>query len=44
MHLALTIAHGTTWIEFTQRAMKEALKKIKFKIPGGKMLEKYYDI
>lgn len=36
-HLALTAAHGNTWLEFTQKAAKEALKKMKIVIPGGKM-------
>ena len=39
-HLALTATHGNTWLELTQKAAKEALKKMKMKIPGGKMLKK----
>jgi hypothetical protein len=36
-HLAVTAAHGNTWLEFTQKAAKEALKKMKIVIAGGKM-------
>jgi len=36
-HLALTAAHGATWLEFTQKSVKEALEKMKLKISGGKM-------
>ena len=31
-HLTLTPVHGATWLEFTQRFAKEALKKMKMKI------------
>ena len=39
-HLTLTATHGNTWLEFTQKAVKEALKKMKMVIPGGKMPKK----
>ena len=39
-HLTLTAAHSNTWLEFTQKAAKEALKKMKMVIPGGKMPKK----
>src|SRR5882672_7674482 len=39
-HLTLTAAHGATWLEFTQKAAREALKKMKMRIPGGNMLNK----
>ena len=39
-HLTFTAAHGATWLEFTQKAAREALKKMKMRIPGGNMLDK----
>ena len=39
-HLTLTAAHEATWLEFTQKAAREALKKMKMRIPGGNMLNK----
>ena len=39
-HLTLTAAHEVTWLEFTQKAAREALKKMKMRIPGGNMPNK----
>ena len=39
-HLTLTAAHGATWLEFTQKAAREALKKMKMRVPGGNMPNK----
>jgi hypothetical protein len=33
----LTAAHGNNWLEFTQKAVKEALKMMKMIILGGKI-------
>jgi hypothetical protein len=37
--MALT-ASASIWLSFTQKAVKEALKKMRLKIPGGKMVRK----
>jgi len=39
-HLTLTAAHGATWLKFTQKAAREALKKMKMRVPGGNMPNK----
>jgi hypothetical protein len=39
--MALT-ASVSIWPSFTQKAVKEALKKMRLKIPGGKMVGKQY--
>ena len=38
--MALTAASASIWLSFTQKAAKEALKKMRLKIPGGKMVGK----
>ena len=37
--MALT-ASASIWLSFTQKAVKEALEKMRLKIPGGKMVGK----
>jgi hypothetical protein len=36
--MVLTAASASIWLSFTQKAAKEALKKMTLKIPGGKMV------
>ena len=36
--MVLTAASALIWLSFTQKAAKEALKKMTLKIPGGKMV------
>jgi hypothetical protein len=38
MHMMLTPASASIWLSFTQKAAREALKKMRLKIPGGKMV------
>jgi len=38
--MALTAASASIWLSFTQKAAKEALKEMRLKIPGGKMIRK----
>jgi hypothetical protein len=35
-----TATHGGTWLEFTQKAAKEALKEVKMITLGGNMPKK----
>ena len=37
---ALTAASASIWLLFTQKAAREALKKMRIEIPGGKMVRK----
>jgi hypothetical protein len=38
--MVLTAASASIWLAFTQKAVREALKKMRLKIPGGKMIRK----
>ena len=38
--MMLTAASASIWLAFTQKAAREALKKMRLKIPGGKMVRK----
>jgi len=38
--IALTAARASIWLLFTQKVAREALKKMRIKIPGGKMVRK----
>ena len=40
--MALTEASASIWLLFTQKAAREALKKMRFEILGGKMVRKEY--
>lgn len=37
--MVLTAASASIWLSFTQKAAREALKKMRLKIPGGKMVK-----
>jgi hypothetical protein len=36
--MVLTPASASIWLSFTQKAAREALKKMRLKIPGGKVV------
>jgi len=38
--MALTADSASIWLSFTRKAAREALKKMRIKIPGGKMVRK----
>jgi hypothetical protein len=38
-HMMLSPACASIWLSFTQKVAKEALKKMRIKIPGGKMVK-----
>jgi hypothetical protein len=38
--MALTVASASIWLLFTQKVAREALKKMRIKILGGKMVRK----
>ena len=38
MQMVLTAASASIWLSFTQKAAREALKKMRLKIPGGRMV------
>jgi hypothetical protein len=37
--MMLSPACASIWLSFTQKVAKEALKKMRIKIPGGKMVK-----
>jgi hypothetical protein len=37
--MTLSPTCASVWLSFTQKAAKEALKKMRIKIPGGKMVK-----